>query len=121
MSEQPTDPSTTPLKHVAPMQIKPPKHEEEDADAWLMTYADTITLLMAFFVILFTLSEPEKEKFKNLAAQFKLEGFSKVERESDAKELKKELQLMLEDSGFDQYGMMNIEKMLYRQRTNRSL
>ena len=86
------------------MQIKPSrKGDDDDTEAWLMTYADTITLLMAFFVILFSLAEPDKEKFKHLAAQFRMEGFSQVVRPSEAKELKKKLQLMLEDSGFDQY------------------
>lgn len=104
MSQPPSQPNTTPLKHVPPPQIKPPRpREEEDTEGWLLTYADTITLLMAFFVILFTLSDPAPEKFNHLAASLKLEGFTKVERESDAKELKKELNLMLEDSGFDQY------------------
>lgn len=99
----PSSPQAVPLRHVAPIQIKPPKREEEDTEGWLMTYADTITLLMAFFVILFTLSEPTPEKFANLAEQLRLEGFTKVSRESEARELKKQLQLMLEDSGFDQY------------------
>lgn len=91
------------MKHVAPMQIKPPKREDDDIDAWLWTYADTITLLMAFFVILFALSTPTPQKFKEFAEQLRLEGFTKVERVSESKKLKEKLQLMLEDSGFDQY------------------
>lgn len=98
-----TEGNTTPLRHVPPPQVKPPKREEEDTEGWLLTYADTITLLMAFFVILFTLSDPQPEKFKNLAETLRLEGFTKIERESEAQELKEQLQLMLSDSGFDQY------------------
>lgn len=30
----------------------PPDSEEDDADAWLVTYADAVTLLMAFFIML---------------------------------------------------------------------
>lgn len=90
--------------HVAPIQLKPRKQREEtDTEDWLMTFADTVTLLMAFFVILFTLSEPVPEKFKRLSEQLTLEGFSKVDNETESKELKQELQLMLEDSGFDQF------------------
>lgn len=85
------------------MQIKPPKRDDDDIDAWLWTYADTITLLMAFFVILFALSTPTPKKFQQFAEQLRLEGFTKVERVSEAKKLKEQLQLMLEDSGFDQY------------------
>lgn len=33
---------------------------DEDGDAWLATYADAITLLMAFFVILLSMAETEK-------------------------------------------------------------
>lgn len=89
--------------HIAPIQIKPKKREEEDTEGWLMTFADTITLLMAFFVILFALSEPDPERFTKLAEQLKLEGFNKVETENESKQLTQQLQLMLEDSGFDQF------------------
>jgi chemotaxis protein MotB len=92
--------------HVAPIQLKPRQRREDmDVDDWLMTFADTITLLMAFFVIMFVLSDPnpKSQKFINLAEQLRLEGFTKVEVESEAKELKEQLQLMLEDSGFDQF------------------
>lgn len=91
-------------QHHAPIQLKPrQKRDEGDPDDWLMTFADTVTLLMAFFVILFTLSEPDKQKFTQLAQQLTLAGFSSVEIPSEAKELKEQLQLMLEDSGFDQF------------------
>jgi Membrane MotB of proton-channel complex MotA/MotB len=92
--------------HVAPIQLKPRQRSEDTGlDDWLMTFADTITLLMAFFVIMFVLSDPnpKSEKFVHLAEQLRLEGFTKVEVESDAKQLKEQLQLMLEDSGFDQF------------------
>ena len=35
---------------------------------WLVTYADAITLLMAFFVIMFSISEPSPEKFEVVAS-----------------------------------------------------
>ncbi len=89
--------------HVAPIQIKPKKREDEDTEGWLMTFADTITLLMAFFVILFALSEPNPQKFTKLAEQLRLEGFNKVEVENDHKKIKEQMQLMLQDSGFDQF------------------
>lgn len=44
--------------------IPPRKHpQEENTDAWLMSYADMITLLMCFFIIFVSVSEPKKDKF----------------------------------------------------------
>jgi chemotaxis protein MotB len=40
---------------------KPP--HEENVDSWLMSYADMITLLMCFFIIFVSVSEPKKDKF----------------------------------------------------------
>jgi len=40
--------------------------EEEPSEDWLITYADAITLLMAFVVIMFAISEPSQEKFEEV-------------------------------------------------------
>lgn len=43
----------------------PPKYrapEEQNTDSWLMSYADMITLLMCFFIIFVSISEPKKEQ-----------------------------------------------------------
>jgi chemotaxis protein MotB len=37
---------------------------DEDDAGWLITYADLMTLLLVFFVLLYTLSSFEKEKYK---------------------------------------------------------
>ena len=48
--------------------------EEGNVDSWLMSYADMITLLMCFFIIFLSVSEPKKDKFsvitKGLAEKF---------------------------------------------------
>jgi chemotaxis protein MotB len=44
----------------------PPRKQamsEETTDAWLMSYADMITLLLCFFIIFVSVSEPKKDKF----------------------------------------------------------
>lgn len=56
------------------------KHEEhENHERWLVSYADFITLLFAFFVVLYATSSQNEEKEKkfeeNVRAQFKMMGF----------------------------------------------
>lgn len=44
------------------MPPKHHKHQAEDTDSWLMSYADMITLLLGFFIIFVSVSEPKKDK-----------------------------------------------------------
>jgi chemotaxis protein MotB len=46
------------------------KHEggHENAERWLLTYADLITLLMVFFVVLYSMSQADSDKFKRISA-----------------------------------------------------
>jgi chemotaxis protein MotB len=46
--------------------LRPEKGGSSDDGAWLETYADTITLLMAFFVMMFSMSTLDAGKFKVL-------------------------------------------------------
>lgn len=41
---------------------------EENVDSWLMSYADLITLLMCFFIIFVSVSEPRKERITQLSS-----------------------------------------------------
>ena len=43
------------------------QQDEAVAEDWLVTYADAITILMAFFVMMFSISEPSPEKFDEVA------------------------------------------------------
>lgn len=42
-------------------------HEEHPDERWLLTYADMITLLMALFIVMFSISNVNKGKFNELA------------------------------------------------------
>lgn len=45
-------------------------HDGEDEGNWLVTYSDTITLLLCFFVMLFALSSLDVQKFNAMLASF---------------------------------------------------
>lgn len=47
------------------MSKKRPHEEHENLERWLVSYADFITLLFAFFTILYALSQTDKAKYKN--------------------------------------------------------
>jgi len=46
--------------------------EEEGAPAWIVTFADLVTLLLVFFVLLFSISSIEKEQFKSVLSSIQL-------------------------------------------------
>ena len=49
--------------------MMPPKRhapQEDNVDSWLMSYADMITLLLGFFIIFVSVSEPKTEKLHAL-------------------------------------------------------
>ena len=43
------------------------KHDEEDTDRWLVSYADFITLLFAFFVVMYSISSVNTGKYRVLS------------------------------------------------------
>ncbi|NUM54541.1 MAG: OmpA family protein [Candidatus Hydrogenedentes bacterium] len=50
------------------MEMKKAHEEHENDERWLITYADLITLLMVFFVVMYSMSRTDAEKFKALAS-----------------------------------------------------
>lgn len=51
---------------------KPIQDEEESPDRWLVSYADFITLLFAFFVVMYAISTVNKSKYENLSSSIGL-------------------------------------------------
>ncbi len=53
------------------MEAAPEKKESKGVPAWVMTFADLMTLLMCFFVLLLAFSEMDVAKFKQLSGSMK--------------------------------------------------
>ena len=72
------------------MARKEKKGDDVNPDAWLGTYADAVTLLMAFFVVLFSISSVDAQKLKELkeALQDALTGKNTVKELEDIDDLK---------------------------------
>ncbi len=53
--------------------MKRKKHDEEheNAERWLLTYADLITLLLAFFIMMYTFSKKDAQKYEEVASHLK--------------------------------------------------
>ena len=49
----------------------PPQEEDAGAPAWVMTFADLMSLLMCFFVLLLSFSEMDLQKYKQVAGSLK--------------------------------------------------
>lgn len=47
-----------------------PDEQRGGSPAWMMTYGDSVTLLLTFFVLLLTFSTPDEEGFQELARGF---------------------------------------------------
>ncbi len=70
----------------------PPPKEEEEAEDWLVTYADAITLLMAFFVMLVSFSKVDISMFEKVAAGIKNEIGMGKQHSSPTEDFKKRLE-----------------------------
>jgi len=94
---------------------KPAVNEEEGED-WLATYADAITLLMAFFVMLVSFSKVELPLFEQVQAGIKEELGGQVDSDKPIFSLHSKIQQIVEDTddvppeavdvGFDDEGVV---------------
>lgn len=56
------------------------KQEEESGGSWMDTYGDMVTLLLTFFVMLYSMSSIVEEKWVALVSAFKVAGDEKIEQ-----------------------------------------
>src|SRR5208282_1354891 len=55
---------------MARRKIKPAEEPKPDLMRWLLTYADMITLLMVFFIILYSIATVNPTKFQEIQQAF---------------------------------------------------
>jgi chemotaxis protein MotB len=53
------------------MRKKKHHEEPENSERWLITYADLITLLLAFFILMYTMSKQDAQKYQEIGGQLK--------------------------------------------------
>ena len=71
-------------------KIKLKNDNDDKVDGWMQTYGDMVTLLMAFFVMLFANSDPHPGKMEEMMDSLKKE-FGSTEEQNEFKELKDSL------------------------------
>lgn len=87
------------------MKKRPHRKDNDDEDAWLITYADMVTLLLCFFIIMFSMSSPDTTQFKKVAEALRKEGFytSLTPKEDAYESIKQQFEMSLGASGYDQF------------------
>ena len=81
-------------------KLKLKKENKDVVDGWMGTYGDMVTLLMAFFVMLYSASDPDPGKYEEIVESMK-EAFSKQDVENEFKELHESLEEIIENKKFE--------------------
>ena len=81
-------------------KLKLKKENKDVVDGWMGTYGDMVTLLMAFFVMLYSASDPDPGKYEEIVESMK-EAFSKQDVENEFKELHESLEDIIENKNLE--------------------
>lgn len=79
---------------------KKPPAAEGDGEDWMATYADAITLLLCFFVILLSISEPKQKKFEEMKEGF-MQEFTAESVATPTVDMFEQLQQVVEASAME--------------------
>ncbi len=105
------------------MQYRQRQHYQNRHNGWLMTYADMLTLLLTFFVLIVSFSSLQKSKFKQ-AAQSLQEAFGVLPQQESVIEFENPvLPGRLEDSRDSdfQYEVQEVEQLIIEQGLDREV
>ncbi|NQV54455.1 MAG: OmpA family protein [Rhodospirillales bacterium] len=86
----------------------PPSADPEVGEEWMTTYADAITLLMAFFVLFFSFSRVDLEIFDKVSKGLSA-SISKVKKETQQDELQENLKDIILNQGADEVVKMGTD------------
>ena len=89
-------------------KIKLKKENKDVVDGWMGTYGDMVTLLMAFFVMLYSTADPDPGKYEELADAMK-EAFTAEKTENEFKELEAELKDIIADKELEEQFKINLD------------
>jgi chemotaxis protein MotB len=95
------------------MRRKRKDDEQENLDRWLITYSDLITLLLAFFIMMYTFSKQDAQRYQEVTEQLKViftggASILKTGRSPDSKAV-----IVLPSTSTS--GISNIEKQLEKE------
>ena len=82
-------------------KLKLKKENKDVVDGWMGTYGDMVTLLMAFFVMLYSASDPDPGKYEEIVESMK-EAFTAEKTENEFKELEEELNDIIENKQLEE-------------------
>jgi len=77
-------------------KISQKKENKDVVDGWMGTYGDMVTLLFAFFVLLYAMSDPDPGKFEEFSQAMK-EAFSQEEVQNEFENLEENLKEIMEN------------------------
>ena len=76
--------------------IQPKKVDKDVVPGWMGTYGDMVTLLMAFFVLLYAFSDPDPGKMKELSDSLK-GALTNEDIQNEFKDLQEHLEELIEN------------------------
>lgn len=85
------------------MPRKKKKKEEVNTNGWMDTYADTITLLLTFFILLYSISSVDSQKLNALSEALKesLKGSTEITELENIEDLKVDISEITENTKYE--------------------